>query len=571
MRNTLLFLLCFCSVSFGQLTERVWDGSESSDMNVSDNWTGGSGTPSSTDSLVFDATTSTDATASADLDVGAINSLSTYTGNISFNGYNHSYTSDALFGHTGTLDLCDTLTMTGASATLQFNNTVTTLTASSCVVIMQGETGMSFVDNENILMDRLIIDSFAVVTVSGSGAYFRVSGKDSALILRDSCSFTNNKPLSFSISTLSVTPFLVGNGVTWNGTGYVAWGGGGATTVVTIPEFTYTGGGYFNNGAWPNTTGLGGNIDLGTAQFTVYSGLNQVTTLNTNGYDMICGRLAIGKNSGSGRMVADFDSSTLDIVDYNPYALGTNKYDFGSSQWTVSSNWAFVDGDTIDMGTSKLTFDGASQTLMKDFGYLFYDIEVNKTTAPGTWAYVDTADSSRMNDLTLTNGQAWFGKNLYVRDLLNNNPDTVKFEADRFVSRDLTFASGNKILATAGAWIMAGGILTLADQSIDSVIINGNTTINGGGTIQNLSFGTQGKKLTLEAGKKFTLTELTASDFNGANGSPDSIVSSSPGTACTLSLPNSITLKYMYFRDIVTDSTINCPWDSGCRSGGGNY
>ena len=373
-------------------------------------------------------------------------------------------------------------------------------------------------------------------------------------------------------------PFVWNAGTSVTMTGTLKW-----TTQSQNYSSSFTVPNLYNNQNWAverngatgkhNITYQRMNLAGSFVEFSYWA--NDTTTFTDS---VNCTTFNIGSYNGSPNTFNVFFGDEIFNISSSWFDGTTNYNDDGcrlnlqTSDVTIGGSFIPPSNQTIVPGTSMIRFTGTTVANMIDGGRQLYDMRVNKTTSAGTWAWHDTTDTTICNDFNSIDGQIKIWKNLRCRDFLNSNQDSVWLKGNRYIARDLTFATGNKIKATYGKWVMAGGTLTLAAQTIDSVRIDGNTTINGGGVIKALSFGVQGKKLTLESGKKVTLQEVSDNDFNGGVGALDSIVSSTPGTACTLHVPNSAWMKNVYWKDVkVTGDTIHCPRDSGCLSGGGNF
>jgi len=295
----------------------------------------------------------------------------------------------------------------------------------------------------------------------------------------------------------------------------------------------------FNTNAESDLTTAGHTIDTITIAKAVGSKVNAADNISALSFDIQSG---------------EFDQSgvTLNVTDY-----------FNEE---VTATWS---------STSDLTMDGTTPGTIS-VGDHFYRLTVNKTDNG-----VTVNGELDLDTLILTDG-TWNQTNatdtVTVQAVHINTTDSVHFLAPMVVTKEITIASGAKIgWEGVGKIIMNGASASLSlntNATCPPVLIKDVTTINDGGTINRLSFGTQGKKVLFESAKKFTFTNLDSADWSGATPILDSMVSFTSGEACTLDVPDGMNqVTSMYFKDCATPATdtINCPWDEGCRSGGGNF
>lgn len=255
-------------------------------------------------------------------------------------------------------------------------------------------------------------------------------------------------------------------------------------------------------------------------------------------------------------VVGDVDHGSTNYLKHKDY--------LETSKWYVGGNWrAPTRSEIFDAGTSVVTLNGSTACFYQDQGRTHYDITVNKTTDAGTWAFTDTADTTICNDLTHTDGQARWYKNLRFRDGTFTAADTAEFRADRIVGRDVTFGAGTIIKNTAGKWVMLSGshTFTNAGKKIDSLYLAAGADVNfvGSDTVVNLSL--NASHLQIQNGD--ALTMLSYSMENN-----DTLMSNSSGVMAYVNIPQADTMTQMRFKDITFNVHVSA--DSTCITLGNN-
>jgi hypothetical protein len=256
-------------------------------------------------------------------------------------------------------------------------------------------------------------------------------------------------------------------------------------------------------------------------------------------------------------------------------------------------------GKTIWADT--LEIYSAQATTLSNSKCIYY----NKTTgASASITQTSTIDTALGGTIT-TNGIAQ--PNIYIR----GKTTMPVFTADEYlwidggdtlaVTGDATFnntgdsvamagtgtgviqVGGNFSTAAAVKWDMqkirvimtgAGSTITLNGNDVIPILqANASTYINVGGNslVGGLIFGNDNISVTVRAGDTLVLAALANADWSGSAGNLDSLYSATAGSRFYVSWSGSPTITYAYFRDMCfSPGTLNCPWTSGCRSGGGN-
>jgi hypothetical protein len=176
--------------------------------------------------------------------------------------------------------------------------------------------------------------------------------------------------------------------------------------------------------------------------------------------------------------------------------------------------------------------------------------------AAGTMAVTNHAGADSVTGSMWVNGTA----------TLNASGDSIDFLGNA------TFAAGATHTTDASTLYRFFGnnaILTTAGKAQPTLQFYNNYRINDGATIRRLTWGTDGKQGTFEAGETWTLTNLATADWSGVLGSLNAMRSSVNGTAFVMAIPAGVTLNYVDTRDCrITGFTITC---NNCITQGGNY
>jgi hypothetical protein len=460
----LFFILAPAGIA--QATTCVWNSHGSTNMNLVSNYYGAGCTLGTSDDLQFTGTSTVAATATGNLKVGSITTLSAYTGSWSLATFYATSTDnigmifDNSSSTSGTLNLGSGITLSGNSATLHIGHGVGTVTAGSCAVVMSG-TGMTLQDNKGTTFRNLTLGANAAVTVSGSAAniYFQESSGGSSLTLGNGSTFTSNQTVALR-STASSTIINLPASYTLNGTGlmYIQAYNSSGNAVITIPGFTRTTGPVqiSSRMAGTATFNFNGNMNLNSVTMIAANGGSVV--FNTNNHSITAsGIIVTGSAMAGSTATYNFGSSTVSILSYDSSANNTDAsfLNLQTSRWTFSGAGGWVNGSSqaVNPGTSLVTFTNTAP--IKSRGKSFYDIAINAS-----------------------------GKIITLYDNLTAHNFNIISAKSLNASSTITTIGGN---------------LTIATSTTFNHLIMSSTTV---------------RTITVAAGKTLTLNTLTASDLN---------------------------------------------------------
>jgi hypothetical protein len=445
------------------------------------------------------AFTFADATSLHNLNVTAMTSYNqvgttlTASGNVSFDG-------------AGTLNLGNGITLNGASAILHIGSGVSTVTAGSCALTMNGTTGM-IIDNDKgsgSAFKSLTLGTGAVVTASSTGNYF--SSSDVPLTMGDSSSLITSpgKTLQISRST-SGDFFLLGSGYTITNNGSINFYPLANSIALTVPALTVGGAGnvFFSDNGSVRTgvtmqfTGTQ-NYSTNVLRFYIFQSTSQLT-VDFNNQSITCGLLSTGPQQSptTGSLTINYANSPISITSYSGaglYNFATTE-NFQTSQWTVSGNWTFGSNHTINPGTSQVTFTNTAS--IHNFGKSFRDLAINASGKT-----ITLYDNLTAHNLNITSAKNF------------NSSSTIT---------------------------TIGGNLTIATSTTFNRLIMSSTTA---------------RTITVAAGKTITLSNLTDTNLNGSSGGLNIWRSGTPGSRFNLAIPEPITLTYQNAQDSSVNNVI---------------
>ena len=397
----------------------------------------------------------------------------TASGNLTFNG-------------SGTLNLGNGVTMTGASTTLTLNSTLGTITASLCVMTMSN-TGVIINDNKGTKFDSLVIGASATVTNNGTvpSNYFSTS---TPLTIGNNATFTQNPQGTVFARSTSGDAFSIGTGVTFNGIGRILFEILANNITVTVPALTYTGSGTIVLGDNPTSIFTGWIFQL-TGHMNIGSGINLALRTNTagstgtidfNGKNITCGTFQSGSQFSDGILNINYSTGTHTIGVFNggAYDLGIKNENFSSSIWVCSGIWTFGSSSVQTLGTFSVTLNSSTGSVnITSNGKSFYDLTIN----PSGFTYT-ALDAISCHNFTRSAG--------------NWTHAGTTFTA----SGDITFnGTGTINLGTGITMTGASAILTVNStvgtitSTLCNIIMNGTTgmslAINKGATFFSLTLG----------------------------------------------------------------------------------
>jgi len=208
----------------------------------------------------------------------------------------------------------------------------------------------------------------------------------------------------------------------------------------------------------------------------------------------------------------------------------------GSATISCSGNITALSHGTYDVGTSVTTITGASTLTSNGKTW------TNDLTIDASGKTVSTADDLTIaGDLAVTAGT------------FNISGDDIAIGGDLTIDAGATFT----IDASSTITLSGNSTVTTGGKTLPQLTVNGNTAINTGCTIDRLIYGTDGKTVTWQQGQTFTISNLTAANWNGAAAALNSMVSSNAGTRATVDIPGATSCEYMSLKDInVTGATL---------------
>jgi hypothetical protein len=577
MKNLLFILALLPGLAFAASSDSLYwtNAAADNDMNNPANYTegdagGAAAEIAATDTLFF-ATGSAAATASGDISVANVVTTAGYSGAWSIKGYTlTTSTNGPAFDHTGTLHLGNGITCNGASGTFHVGAGVGTVTATSCVLTMNGTTGMVLDADKAITIKQQVNGNSSVVTASGSAA-LNVTNSGTPLVIGTNAIYTVNATIYYK-STASSTLYNIGAGTTISGTVKLQFFMQAATgSTCTAPALTTNNVGIFisdQSTSRSTELQLSGNINVGTKTIEILKQVGAATlTFSSGNFSVSGGTFNCGSLSATGIFVAYFGSSVVSITSFlSTYNTNASTINFQSASWSCSGNWTFGSNHTINPGTSIVTLNGTGAQTITSAGNLFYDLTVNNS---GT-AFVVLADSLTANDLTLTDGPfnaASYG--ISAVDLIHASQDSTRFQS-LWLSGDFTRGALADKCDTAGQHIRfsagASHTMAAAGKTYARVTTSGPLTITGGATIATLSYGIDGIPITIATGT--TLTAGTVS-IGGTTEAPDTLQGA--GAGATLDLTGNQTVTWadpVYVKDMALAAGDTVTLTTGIDGGG---
>lgn len=411
------------------------------------------------------------------------------------------------------------VTCTGNSGRFHVGSTVGTVTATSCVVTMNGTTGMTLDDDKSLLLKQLVLGASAIVTSSGTTtSEFRSPvGGSFPLVMGANSSFTANR--QFNLTVADNTAFMsLGANVVLNGTANIWFSVLTNNKTGTIPAFAHTGSGtlIFSESSGNNITlSLSGNIST-TGNFRIYSwsGANN-TTFNSNNYNITASTMTFGTANALSTMAINLGSSTISCSSFltTTYNGGPTTINASSSQWTISGDFDLGTNTTWTASTEVLTFNSTTAVTAVFAGETVYDIIISKTGGGFTFS-----DGCACHDLTVAaaNNQAvsWTGQ-------------VITASGDIEIDGTGTLNMGNGVTMNGASGVLhIGSTVGAMTAGSCAITMNGTT-----GMTLDIDFITTFKSLTIGAAAIVTNSGAINSTFNNA------------GTCLTMGNNSSFTLN----------------------------
>jgi hypothetical protein len=383
-----------------------------------------------------------------------------------------------------------------------------------------------------------------------------------------------------------------------NGGGYLAWGSNtvrdSSGQFISLQATDSLAGTYnfYNNAAGISDTLNGFKYFSGqTVSMGFSTSANSASTFVVNGkldFSTNKGIISVYSNSTNHKGAKFYFLDTVTGGQLTYGGAGAITIDFGTKPFTfvgaASPSWKPVSSiDTLIFHDNVITNGrtwlwGANDVIQGNFTVRHVGFTVDdsvrsnlkhfrkwinaRTTTTKTTGLLDTmyCDSSFIDSAGkfVQNGFP-----IYTRDCEIYPADSFRMSGKIEVSRNLILGASSNIIRTAGGhFVTSAGsthTITTNGKRIDSLLINGTTTINGGNTL--LPMLDPGVKTTFQTGQTFTF--LAGYDIDGTAGNLDSIVGG------TINIPANDSVSYAYFKD-VTLATGDTIWVTNGIDGTGN-
>jgi hypothetical protein len=557
------------------MATRVWSSLASNDMNAVANYSG-SGSFAG-DDLVFDGTSVVNATATAAIACNSITiaaaysgvwSLATYAATLAISG-----TAFSDHGIIGAHTYGAGITANGASATLEFHSG-SAVTATACVVTLNGTTGMSFTDNKGITFKQLILGASAIVTSNGSASTI-FSGTSVPLTFTNGGTLTLNTIVTFTFSSatggscvsITGTPTINGNGRL-----VIAPYTAASAQTFTIPAMTISGTTdlriYPAQSSVAFTFRLAGTSTCAGIAYIGISFVNTGMTFYTDDYGIAAtGGFNYGSSSASGTVVYYFGASTISCgaVNASVNNSGSITVNNQTSLWSVNGSYTALSAATYVVGSSLHTITNTS-TITSNGKTWAYDLTFNASAKT-----IQLADALTCHDLTHTAGN--FNQAGYAMSIASgtfNSGGTNTINAAWMVSGNWTWGASSAATITSSTFTFTGNTtVTTNGKTFTFSTFQGNAIFVGSTTFARLKI-TAGKTYTFAAGSTYTVTAFTAGDWSGTAGNAITMQSSSTGSQWNLVAPASVTVSYVSVIDSNNSGTSITASDGTNTNNGNN-
>ena len=565
MRNSILVLLVMLSGLAGAAT-RTWSSAGSTDMNAGANYSG-SGALLITDDLVFDGTSTVNATATATVEVNSVTIAAAYSGAWSMSNYtlriNQAYGKGINHTSTTTTNWGSGLILTGTNDTVYMANTVGAITSGNCDITWNGGGGCFDVDRGS-QWGSLTLAANQSLGIQNSGYLIFEETGAVALALGDNATLTMSGSGTVQYRRRDDGPlYSLGSACTVNGPSSFYLRSIATGTDITLPAWTYTGSGsvyILPTDSGVETITLAGAFNIGSNYLYIADGnLAGSYSFDADQYSITCGILVIGKQNPSSTMSWYLGSGSHTATEYRGTtydAAGTGTVYLETSTLAVSGDINLGINKTYDRGTSQVIAGGTSSCSWTSNGKTLYDVVINKTANGVTL----TDALSVGGDLTLTDGtfdQA--GKNVtVVGDVAINTNDAATIDGYWSVGGDFTLGASSSATVTGSRVKLskANAVVALNNKTMPACSSAAGVYFEDGGTIARLVMQNPRDTIKLEALKKFTFTALDSADINGKADSLTYWLSSSAGSRDTLDFPSTMYFSYTAWKDQISSDTV---------------
>lgn len=494
--------------------------------------------------------------------------LSGNSSNTTWSGYTMTCAGDINCDGSGTLNMGTGITMTGNSALLHIGSTVGTVTATSCALTFNG-TGCTLDDDKGTSFNQLLLGASATLTSSGGGTSNFNGSSAISFTMGNSSSFTMNAGIiSLRRSTTNGKIYSIGSGCTINGSGN--WQIRPTNLTDTLPAFSYTGSGSIS--IYELTTGsthhLSGDFSTAGALNIYCNTAGQTTNFYQNGYTITCAAFVTGANNATSTFTGTYDGP-INCASFAPVATGTYTVTMTGSTVSSSGNVTIPATGTFTQGNSIFRATGTGTWTMN--GKKFWDWR-NVGTSSTKVTLADSLQCAYFYDSTGKFTQN--SKTIYVdSNYVNVSPDSAAMSANIIIGKDYYRGTPTLVVRTGGLILLDTSktyshSFTANNNQIGPVVL-WKATFQDSTKIQHLWLPKDSSEILFKPAAGLRIDSLS-NDWSGSIGKLNYFKSSTPAQQARLIIPKDTAYVYQYWKDIcVNGGTITCPWDSGCRSGGG--
>jgi hypothetical protein len=510
----------------GAATTNVWSASGASTWNSASNWSLGH-VPTSGEDVLFNSTSVQNCTIDISPSIANLGTQNNYSGNITLSGQTITTSGGMYDFGSGTRDYGNGITINGNSSGFSIGIGLSTITATSCAIVMNGTTA-AIINNQKAMTAKTLTLGTGANVSYNSTTILSLSNTTACLILGNNSTFTLNYQIWFII-TASTTIFSIGTGVTWVGSaaGIVSAFINGNSLTMTVPSITYTGSGYwyfygdYSTSKTNNIINLAGNINIATSTFIsrIAYGTTSTATFNTNDFSITCGVFEPSNSLASGgSFTVNLGNSVISCTSFRPdIGTSTTTWNLQTAQITCTGTWTWNSFCIVDPGFSTVTINGVANCT--NAGKSFYNLIITA----GSLINLDALTIASGGTLTNNVGTLAFNPTTSITVL--NFAGTYTFNGTGAISVGGTTAS---LTITFPAFTYTGsGTWTINPAATSTTVFsgavsnNGSLTLTGGAVTFSSSLTFTGNSTTLSIGSGVGTFTGTACDltFNGAGSS----------------------------------------------------
>lgn len=595
---------------------RFWIGGDVSgttDWSISGNWAtsssgvGGASVPTSADDVVFDGgSNGYNCTMTANSSCKSLMTTSAWTKNFSMGGFTLTSVNAVEFYGTGTLTFDSTLTMTG-DGTFEIASGVGTITATSMSLVLQGNCLMNPLKNALNLLNFTCSYSGKTVkigdTAGGNNPYLYIHGVLTVGNSGASGTLSINTQYFYLCQSTESTPLVQHGTPTYTAvtSGRFYFTFEGTSQTINFPALTLSAQLAFYvvtavGASGTNTFNMAGNISVGQLFGIInnHNG-NHPIVFNTNNYSLTTSTgtaaygISIGTTTGStvGRSIeVNFGSSVISTGVFSAANDDQCTVNFGTCTLSCGGNFTLGTDWDFDAGTSQITFNTGTATVISCAGHTLYNVIVAKTSNVN----VSLGDNFSANSLVVNSGASGnftvtptdFSITLASTFSFNSTGTlrvaavTINGDGDFIIGS----ATGTVTLTNAAIEMKGTGSFQIDKASLTfvSVKFNGSgKTISVNGT-QDWTTGrlyiTANTTVRVSAGRTIAVTTYTSGDIAGSSGNLVVLNSLTSDSQFTLTLPATMTgggntaISYINVKDSIATNPIYV--NDGTSTNGGN-